>query len=825
MSTGIRKIHLISAVVILAAVSRLYPGWEGGYFRLDRVDGREIFVDPSGKTFYSRAMCYAWGPDTGEYASEPRDIDKIARDMELMKEHGFNTLNLYGLDHLEEILTWCDENEFAFYPRMNYYELPEFPKTLKEFPDFMNPEFRKNAKRYFDEYCGIFKKHPCVLAIDMDQRWLFPLDWGGAKHIGEPMLGPASINFFPVWLRARYGSVIVLNRLWGKNYGSFSDILGDTDIIKGGYMVKLEKAPWRVDVYDYTLWTINDFLKDLTEYIRKIDIPQRMVTYTTEMPEVCPFPLSTVKNSGLDFVSPVHYNGQPDFYRDWIGLSELLYMVKWHYDLQGIPVYISETGFRSSVLNQNPPFAMYAMGKPANETFIAEMYLRQTALTNMWPWMTGWTHFKFYDKSIEGDFGYIRDDRTLKPVSELGRYINAALPVNMNREKEPEVWIFYPEYSLSSYYASFQQFKSLVLFLENGFLGEFDRMIKEASKYIKKPSAKIVNTRLLRDLAGLYEEKWIPFKFTSSVPFDDKPILIAGNSLEQLSAEDRKRLKGKKLIVMVKAGIEDERYNRTDAWYLSCIGVKPKTLEPLIDQLDINKYFNHSYFIAGSEENGRLSSDPQGNKKTLKCIICSGQQIEIEPQKVTSVRFLVASVAGDRAVKVKLVYSDGSKKDAYLGKTVADWKYRPHFNLCMPVNIEESGDVYLSDITVDADIMKKLKGIVLPEDDRIRVFSVVLENAKTPVSNIGIRVIYGGKESEGAAHWYVPLKEEDMEGSIIARIGNGDPAIVQSVDGRKIVYLYDALTFSTEENELSRDVDFEAGILHDMINRLRDGKE
>lgn len=841
------------AVFLIACCtySAAFPeeAWEEGCFQIKEINGRKIFTDPSGKPFYSIAMCYAWGPDSGILSKEDKNFPKITADLNIMKEHGFNTLNLYGLHDLEEILTWCDKNNFAFYPRMSYYDLPDFPKTLKEFPDFMDPEFRESAKLYFDKYCPIFKKHPSVLAIDMDQRWMFPLDWGGEKHLGKPMLGQASIQQMPSWLKNKYKNITEINRLWKKNYKDFADILSDKEIIKDGAVLDLGRSPWRVDIYEYTLWTVNDFLKDITSYIRKIDQEKRLITITTEMPEVCPFPISTFENSGINFASPVHYNSQADFNRDWIGAGELLYMVKWHYDMQDMPAYISETGFRTSPLKQNPPFMLYAAGKPGDEDFIAEMYLRQSALLDIWPWMTGWTHFKMYDKLAEGDFGYIRDDRTLKPVSALGKYINSVLPINYKGEKEPEVWIFYPEYCLSSYYASYFQFKTLVLLLEYDFMQEFDKMVKKSSKYTKNPSDDIKNSRLIKDLQKVYDEKWVPFKFTSQVPEDDKPVIVAGRSLEQLSMTDREKLRGKKVITMVCAGTEDERYNKTEKWFLSGLGIDSSKADPDFIPADLQLLFNNDGISGGKTADGGNfysgesydeNSLPKGGD--LSCVkadaaftfpenlpgknnnmALKGQNLTVGEASYAYVHLLASADANDIVGKLYLNYSDGTREPAYIGETVADWKNPPHFGHYALEAKNNTGEaVYIGHYAVKCNAVKKLRSITFMENPKIHVFAVSLETARGIVKDVDVTVSFGRRRTKGKAYWMMPVEKRDFDGEVIASFSDGKVAVALNKQNRRAAFLYDSLTWAGSPDELSKDLNFTAAVLKRVISELNE---
>ncbi|MEA3347233.1 MAG: beta-galactosidase, partial [Candidatus Auribacterota bacterium] len=424
-------------------------GWQGkDFFKIRNIKGRPIFISPEGEPFYAISMVYAYGPESGPNKGD-LTAGKVIKELERMKEHGFNTIDLYGDFFLKEMLDWCESNEMSLYFRTSYTHLPDFPGHLRDFPDFMDGNFREKAKQQYADFLILIKDYRCVLAVDMDQRWLFEIHWNGEKRFDVPKLGPSGVKYLPVWMKDKYKNIEVLNKLWKKKYSGFEDILKDDEIIKSGVVQPLNRHPWRVDLVEYSNWTINDFLLELTCYMKLVD-PNHMITYTTELPEPVPFPLSTKENSGIDFISPVHYNNDSDFDRDWVANGEMFYMTKFHYDLQKLPVYINETGFRTSPLAANPANMGYASARFNDEEHLADLYLIQTALMDTYPWLLGWAWFKWYDKLHEGDFGYVRDDNSLKPVSKLGKVINARIPINMNAEDTPEVWVYYPEHTLDN---------------------------------------------------------------------------------------------------------------------------------------------------------------------------------------------------------------------------------------------------------------------------------------------------------------------------------------------------------------------------------------
>ncbi len=827
-------------------------GWEEKeFFKIDYINGRPIFISPDKKPFYAISMVYAYGPETGPHRGN-MSAEKVIKELKEMKKQGFNTLDLYGDFFLKDILDWCDKNEMALYFRTSYTNLPDFPKELSEFPDFMDENFRQKAKHYYDKFLAAIKDYHCVLAIDMDQRWLFDLDWSGERRRDIPKLGPAGVAYLPEWLENKYKQINKLNLLWHKRYRSFRDILNDKEIIKDNIVQPLGRKPWRVDFVEYANWTINDFLLDLTSYMKLID-PNHMITYTSELPEVVPFPISTKDNSGIDFISPVHYNSLADFDRDWVGNAEMLYMTKFHYDLQKLPVYINETGFRTSPLASTPPNMAYAAARPGDERHMAELYLRQTALMDTYPWLLGWAYFKWYDKLYEGDFGYIRDDGTQKPISKLGQFINSELPVNMYAEDEPQLWIYYPYYALASDETGYSQLKTLVLLLERDFLDAFEKMIEEVEPYISKPSQKMLDKKIFIELPDIFKNKWRPFAFTSVIPGDDEPVILAGGNLKQLSRPDRRILKTKKTITFGSIGLRDERYNITTPYFAELVGIDIEKIKVKFLPVNIKSYLNNDG-LSSRRDYKKADFDGEGNsiskrglppisrifkvgKERLKLqltevksndnIACNGQVIDVEPSSYTAAYFLMASAKGDAAAKVKLQYVDGSSEELYFAPAISDWRTPPFFTeaqfsptaINTPYKMTKE-PAYIALIKVPVSGTKILKAIKLPDIPRVHIFAVTLEEGG-PVKNCLCEVDMEGIKVSGRAGWLMLV--EDGHYKTLATFSNGFPAIVQSKDGRHIAFLFDALSWRGQKDEISKDTQNLSLILDKVLLKLKEG--
>ncbi|MEW5693753.1 MAG: beta-galactosidase [Candidatus Hydrogenedentota bacterium] len=800
--TDILVIHLF---LMFASSCLLAVGWENkGYFTLKNIDGREIFSDPDGSTFYSIGMVYAYGPENPELKIKLTP-EKVINDLEIIKEHSFNTLNLYGDLFLDSILPWCDKNKMAVYFRTKYAE--------ENFPDFLDPAFFDKVKKYYDEFYKKINNHHCVLAIDMDQRWMLAdADWSGTLHGSKLKIGDKTLSYLPNWLKDKYNSIDVLNKIWNKNYLDFNDVLKDEEIIKAE---AIGLKPYRLDLVLFSNWSINSFLQKLTTYMKFLN-PNYLITYTTELPEVFLFPLSTKQNSGIDFISPVHYNSDAHFNRDWIAAAKLIFQSKFHYDLQNLTVYISETGFRTDPLSQTPPAMMYASSKLRDKEHQAEMYLREMTLLNALPFISGWGYFKFYDKWFEGDFGYINDDVSLKPISKTGKILNKKLPINLKQEKEPIVWIYYPQYAFSSNYASSKQYQTLVLLLENEYLKKYETIINNLLRSLDSPSDENIK-KPLNELVSDFDRLWLPFKFTDTIPNDDKPIILAGRSLEVISLSDREKLKNKKTITLGEIGKQDEGYNKTDDWYLEILGINTKELKDKYQThpLPFDYSFSNNEIICNScNTHFIISKTADDNLCYLKCM---KQKIDIADDYYTKIHFLIASSSSDYCEKISLLYQDRTIEQRYFAPTIPSYLEKPNFGHLGLVEKVNYQTVYITHLDISCNIMKKLDAIILPDNEEIYLFAVSFNNSGK-VNNSYVEINFGDDRIKGSSPWVFLLDNiTEKNYNILARFGNGYPAVIQTNDARHTAFLYDALTWDSKNDEISREIESQSNILLQLI--------
>jgi hypothetical protein len=802
------------------------------------IDGRPIFLDPLGRPFYAVSMVYAFDPEAGPYADD-LTWESVRWSLEAMKAHGFNTLNLYGDKFLPEIFDWCDQNGMAVIPRTSYTDGIELSPERREYPDFMDPDFRALAVKRFEPLLELAKSHPSFLALDMDQRWLFPLDWSGATHAGPPRLGPAAIAHLPRWLESRFGSIERLNAAWGRSYRSFDAVLTDPAIIKDGQVRPLGRAPWRLDIVEYTLWTVNDFLKSLAAELKK-RMPALLLTYTTEHPEVCPFPWTT-RDAGIDFISPVHYNKKEFYDRDWIGAGKIIFETLFHHDLQGLPVYIAETGWRTDPLDQWPRVTNYAFARPGDEHHLAGLYLRQVALLHSLPWIVGWAHFKMHDKPPEGDFGYLRDDRTEKPIATVGRAINSILPVAATAFPAAHIKLFYPSYALAAEPAGFRQLTSVAHAIEHDALLELERLAADADPLLSDARA-LARHPVTLESARRIRDRWTPLSFSSRVDTSPTGVnLLAADPLELLSARDRDELTKSRTVTFCRAGLYDERYRATTPWFLESAGLSRFTGESRVHPLALDRALNHNGVGDRADFDGRggalaakaldairahtsglfsnLKADtrPDGNDN----VACLGQDVALDaPAGLAELRVVAGVTGGDFAFPVRLLFTDGTEQLVYPDVALRDWTYRENRATEIAVDGNRGEPRALTILSVAVPPLKKLRAIRLPNEPGAHLFALT-GFAKPEGRNVPIEVTMGDATIKGRTAWAYFLPKDALPADrVLARFSDGRPAVVTSADHRHIVFLFDILTWEGRPGAISENLAGVAKFVRGAIKAL-----
>ena len=812
------------SIVALLYVSafKASGAWEPGtQFKVGKVKGHPALIAPDGQPFKSVGVVWAYGPERGPL-SGPLTSERLVQELQRIKDLGFNTLNLYGDQLIPEMLTWCDENELAVYFRTSYYSLPDFPGDLKEYPDYMDPKFRSMAQETYTNFLAQIKGHPSVLAIDMDHRWLFQLDWGGALRFDLPKLRPHAVAYFPRWLEARYGSIAELNAAWQTDYASFDDVLKDPDLLKAGVFRKLKNHPARVDVYRYTLWTAADFLKELVAF-QQARVPGVLVTPTTEHPECIP-ETNPDLSTGIAFMSPVHYNGKEDYDRDLPGLCKLIYETRWHYDMQGGPVYISETGFRTATLEQKPPVTAYAWIVPTNEATAARTYAEEFSLLNVLPWVSGYGYFKLYDKVPEGDFGYLRDDATKKPMALVGDAINQAFTAPL-ADPEPQVWIYYPDYANATHRPGFQQLKSWVAIWEQPFLDALRRRIDEHWDGLSAGDAE-TGRKFAALVTRDFRKLWRGFAFTKTLPRDNKPILLLSTVSEILSTEDRMALQQKKTITFGPVGVRDDFMKGTDPWYLASLGVTSNDVFESYYRVVLTNgattFLGHA--MPDLMASGRTNSPWPllADKDYDRAVPCGGEVVSVSPGHYTRLEVLAGSGGGDAAPFCFLEYEDGTRVRQPMGPAISDMRFAPAMNEGLLWNGR-----YLTRVVIPLDSSKVLTRVELPSASWVRLFGMILVSGG--VARDALVVMPGTESATGRTTWWLKLKPDDADApeavaqlKVLRQFETGDAAVVAK--GTHVAFLFDPLTWAGKPDEISRQVGANREWIEDALKYLRKAK-
>lgn len=783
------KTLLVSAM--LGAALGAQAAWEAGTrFTI----GEAGLVAPDGKPFKSAGIVWAYGPERGPLAKE-LTAERVVDQLKVIKDLGFNTLNLYGDRFIPEMLAWCDENELAV-----YFRTACLPPGAGEYPDYLDPELRHAAKANLRKLLDQVKGHPSVLAVDTDHRWLFPLDWTGAVRVDVPQLGPKAIEHFPVWLEEQYGDIAKLNAAWETDYRSFGDVRLDGRLIVDGKFRKLGRHPGRADIVRYTLWTATDFLDDLAGYAQS-QVPGLLVTPTTEHPECLP-DVNPDPAGGVAFMSPVHYNAREDFGRDLAGLCKLVCETRWHFDLQGRPVYVSETGLRTSTLEQKPPVTSYAWAVPPDEATVAKAYALETSLLNVLPWIGGWGWFKLYDKWPEGDFGYLRDDGSKKPLALVGDAINEAFEAAVVADPEPEAWIYYPDYALASEKPGFQQLKTWVAIWEQPFLraleGRVEQFWEGLSAGDPKTGRKFANS-VTRDFRRL----WRGFAFTRTIPDDDRPVVLLSTISGRLTSEDRAALRKKKTVTFGPVGTADEFMRETAPWYLDVLGLKASDVRESYYRVSLSGPSGGPVEVdSWDAASSSLTNSPWvfvQARDYERGLPARGQAVEVPPGRYTRLEILAGSVEGNAAPSLEVEYAGGTPERLVMGPTISDMRFKPELTGGVAM-----GDRFLSRIVVPLEAGRDLQRVHLPDAPWVRLFGLVLVSGG-PAADVHVSLPVRGGDVTGITPWMLALPADGKDLQVLKPFSNDQPAIVAR--GTHAAFLFDPLTWAGRKDEISVYVD------------------
>lgn len=223
------------------------------------------------------------------YLLEPEyPWSEVERDVRLMQEHGFNYLTLWPVAN-----SWLAKSpgEFVFTDTLRFLDLAHARglKVMMQLigqnqsqeyaPDcLMRPDMKLNdpapgwrncfwanlnhpevdglVQRYLAACIGALKDHPAVYGWDLFNEAHFRSD------------DPHTTAAYHEWLRARYGSIEVLNRKWLRRYRDFSEV--DPADREAPYSIWSSVLP-SVDYEAFRAANLTDICRRWADYARALD--------------------------------------------------------------------------------------------------------------------------------------------------------------------------------------------------------------------------------------------------------------------------------------------------------------------------------------------------------------------------------------------------------------------------------------------------------------------------------------------------------------------------------------------------------------------------
>lgn len=245
-----------------------------GSFRVEKIRGKWIFLDPDGAPFFSHGInCVGpqddvgmWGrsnwfqsipPDSGAtgifFSDPPAWLSPgsafYGKSQRVFNFFRFNLSEKYGDRWSEEFLSltrrrlpswglntvgnWSVRDlrcgALTPYTATTYSAGPSISVGGSPFPDPFDPAFRIKTRERFHQEVGPVAEDPWCLGVFVDNE----RPWGdgsGLAHsvVSSPKSTPAKIALLGI-LREKYRSVDHLNVVWGSSYSSWESLLESTN--------------------------------------------------------------------------------------------------------------------------------------------------------------------------------------------------------------------------------------------------------------------------------------------------------------------------------------------------------------------------------------------------------------------------------------------------------------------------------------------------------------------------------------------------------------------------------------------------------------------
>jgi hypothetical protein len=350
----------------------------------------------------------------------------------------------------------------------------------------------------------------------------------------------------------------------------------------------------------------------------------------------------------------------------------------------------------------------------------------------------------------------------------------------------PTLWVYYPEYALTTPQPAYAHFKTLVDILEAPFFQAYETRVAETLTVLPAtltetltPAActAITSTRLFTELPEVFSTTWRSFAFTSTLPLDDQLVILAGRPLEALASADRVPLAQRRTLSFGPVGIYDERLQSISPWFAEVVSFTlpgplqldvtwPVTM-PAVRLLSVPSiaYAGHAVDVAVAWRNLPPDADQQYD------LVVQLENWNVEPGVLYQRRFSTFDSTGALTVTLDIpnavvTYTQpitGSRYVAAFISKVCDW--------CDVLTMEAS-----------------------PQAVTIQPYRWV--TVTTPA----------GLSCPAWTAWAVTPNTGDFR-TLATFSGSeldGLPAIVQSLDGQHTAFLYDALAWKTIASDAER---------------------
>lgn len=390
------------------------------------------------------------------------DWDLVERDLNLIKNNGFNTITVWCMDfnasggagrrmsikEMVKLTALAEKKELyiQFYLNIDRF-LHLFPRAI--LPDgtehcfdidYTHPDYRNFVKNFakrlaislysynnvstivvWEEKIGLDMK------IDKDKvsvHSLFGSKWGKAQ--------------FKNYLKKKHKTIKKLNKKWGTTYSSFNKAVDSSllDFYKGVH----DSDHRQYDILEFGQIMLLDFTKVFVNAYKSID--PTMLFQCRNWDLFGPVRTIDPRYSFLDSFGINNYSLGHNGYD--IVLREETVKMKLVEGITGIAPYVSNFGFRTKTLDGG------THGLVPNEKVKARLASDSLAVFSFLPEMIGTSYFTFLYRGIEGPWGIVKDTKgevlpiyhSFNSLHSLFSQKNKEIALSDYAEK-PKIFIFH----------------------------------------------------------------------------------------------------------------------------------------------------------------------------------------------------------------------------------------------------------------------------------------------------------------------------------------------------------------------------------------------